>query len=290
MSAPTTSRAASPAATGPARGPSRGSLAQRLVASAVLLVAAAAALGPVLVVLAAALGPESPAAGGGLHPENFAAAWEQGRFGEYLQTSALVAVVVVTVATVASVLSGYAFGTMDFRGREVLFLLVLLGIMVPAEAVVVPLFFDLRTLGLTDTIWGIALPQIAQSIAFGTFWMRAHFRTTDRSLMEAARLDGAGPVRILVSVLVPVARPAITTLVLLSFLWTWNDFLVPLVMAPSAQLRTAPLGLALFQGQYTQGTALLAAGAVLVALPVVVVYLLLQRHVIRGMVEGAVRG
>ncbi|WP_366917626.1 carbohydrate ABC transporter permease [uncultured Pseudokineococcus sp.] len=247
------------------------------------------ALGPVVTVVAEALSPERAADGTGLRPQNFADAWVQGRFGDYMATSALVALVVVVAATLLSIMSGYAFGTMEFRGREVLFYLFLLGIMVPTEVVVVPLFFDLRTLGLTDTVWGIALPQVAQSVAFGTYWMRAYFRTTNRSLIEAARLDGAGPHRVLWSVLVPIGRPAITTLVLLVFMWTWNEFLIPLVMAPAGRLRTAPLGLALFQGQYTQGTSLLAAGAVLVALPVVVVYLVLQRHFIRGMLEGAVR-
>ncbi|GAA2016757.1 carbohydrate ABC transporter permease [Pseudokineococcus marinus] len=275
--------------TGPARGPSRGSAAHRAVSYVVLVGFALLALGPVVTVVAEALSPERAADGAGLRPQNFADAWVQGRFGDYMATSALVAVVVVVAATLLSIMSGYAFGTMEFRGREVLFYLFLLGIMVPTEVVVVPLFFDLRTLGLTDTVWGIALPQVAQSVAFGTYWMRAYFRTTNRSLIEAARLDGAGPHRVLWSVLVPIGRPAITTLVLLVFMWTWNEFLIPLVMAPAGQLRTAPLGLALFQGQYTQGTSLLAAGAVLVALPVVVVYLVLQRHFIRGMLEGAVR-
>ena len=186
-------------------------------------------------------------------------------------------------------MAGYAFCAFTFAGSQVLIYVFLLGIMVPAEAIVVPLFFDLRYLGLTDTIWAIALPQVAQSIAFGTFWMRAFFRGANRSLIEAARLDGAGHHRVLWQVLVPVARPAMTTMVLLMFMWTWNEFLIPLVMSPTGQLRTAPLGLALFQGQYTQGTTLLAAGAILVALPVVVLYLFLQRHFISGMLAGAVR-
>jgi raffinose/stachyose/melibiose transport system permease protein len=153
----------------------------------------------------------------------------------------------------------------------------------------VPLYFDLRVLGLTNTVWGVALPQIAMSIAFGTYWMRTYFRTSSRALIEAARLDGATSMRILWQILVPIGRPAILTLVLLVFMWTWNEFLIPLVMSPNGDVRTAPLGLAFFQGQYTQGTALLAAGAVLVALPVVALYIFLQRHFIKGMVEGAVR-
>lgn len=253
------------------------------------------AIWPILTILAAALGPDDAAGGTvgagilGLHPENFGNAWEQGRFGQSMLTSLAVSVFVVAVATVLSVMSGYAFGTMRFPGQNILFSLFLLGMMVPAEAIVVPLYFDLRTLGLTNTFWAIALPQVAQSVAFGTFWMRTYFKASSVPMMEAAKVDGAGSWRILWQILVPIGRPALATLVVLTFMWTWNEFLIPLVMATSDNLRTAPLGLAFFQGQYTSGFTLLAAGAVIVAAPVAIAYLFLQRHFIRGMLEGAVR-
>jgi len=246
-------------------------------------------LGPLGLILSLALGPQSASVGREgrvFHWENFADAWEIGRFGQYMLTSVTVAVIVVVTSVTVSILAGYALGTMRFRGATFFFYLFLLGIMVPTEAFLVPLYFDLRMLGLTNTIWGVALPQIAMSIAFGTYWMRTYFRSASRSMMDAARLDGAGTMRILWQILVPNARPAITTLVLLVFMWTWNEFLIPLVMSPSGSVRTAPLGLAFFQGQYTQGTALLAAGAVMVALPVVGLYIFVQRHFLRGMLEG----
>ncbi|MDR6866908.1 raffinose/stachyose/melibiose transport system permease protein [Microbacterium resistens] len=249
-------------------------------------------LGPIGVIVTTAFGPQSvrdAREGGPFHPENFAEAWEVGRFGQYMSTSVAVAAIVVVISVTVSVLAGYALGTMRFRGATLFFYLFLLGIMVPTEAFIVPLFFDMRQLGLANTVWGVAFPQVASSIAFGTYWMRTYFRTASRSMIEAARLDGAGTLRILWQILVPIGRPAILTLVLLIFMWTWNEFLVPLVMSPNGSVRTAPLGLAFFQGQYTQGTALLAAGAVLVALPVVVLYIFLQRHFIKGMIEGAVR-
>jgi raffinose/stachyose/melibiose transport system permease protein len=273
----------------------RVSRGERLANYAILIAFAVFALYPILTIVAAALGPDDAAGGEvgpgvlGLHPENFTKAWEDGRFGSYLRTSLLVSTVVVVVSVTLSILSGFAFGTMRFPGASVLFYVFLLGIMMPSEAVVVPLYFDLRTLGLTDTLWAVVLPQVAQSVAFGTFWMRAYFRTSSRSLVEAARLDGASTRRILWSVLVPLARPAIVTLTVLVFMWTWNEFLIPLVMVISESLRTAPLGLAFFQGQYTQGFTLLAAGACIVATPVVLLYLFLQRHFIAGMLEGAVR-
>jgi raffinose/stachyose/melibiose transport system permease protein len=258
----------------------------------ILVVFAFVILGPLGLIFTLALGPQSASVGREgrvFHWENFADAWEIGRFGQYMLTSVTVALIVVVFSVTASILAGYALGTMRFKGATFFFYLFLLGIMVPTEAFIVPLYFDLRMIGLTNTIWGVALPQIAMSIAFGTYWMRTYFRSSSRAMIEAARLDGAGTMRILWQILVPIGRPAIVTLVLLTFMWTWNEFLIPLVMSPNGSVRTAPLGLAFFQGQYTQGTALLAAGAVMVALPVVILYVFLQRHFIKGMLEGAVR-
>ncbi|WP_460476384.1 carbohydrate ABC transporter permease [Brachybacterium huguangmaarense] len=266
----------------------RVSSAERAMNYAVLGVFALFALGPILSILAAALGPRLGAAPG-IHLENLAAAWEIGGFGTSLVNSVVVTLIVVAVSVVLSLGTGYAFGTMRFAGSGVLFALFLLGLMIPAEAIVIPLFFDLRALHLTDTYLAVALPQIAQSVAFGTFWMRAQFRSMPEELIEAAALDGARPLRTLTRIVAPAARPAIITLIVLVTLWTWNEFLIALVMTPSGSPRTAPLGLANFQGQYTADRALLAAGAIIVATPMVVLYLFLQRHFIRGMLEGAAK-
>lgn len=268
----------------------RASRTERVLNYVILTLFAVQALVPILYVLAMALGSQTIGDSSWGHLGNFAAAWQQGHFSQYMRNSVVIAVIVVSVGLVLSLMSGYVLGVLRPRGSTVLFYVFLIGIMVPSEAIVLPLFFDLRTLGLTDTVWAIALPQIAQSLAFGTFWMRAYFRGVDPAILEAARLDGAGDVRILRSILLPIGRPAIVTQIVLTFMWTWNDFLIPLVMSPSGKLRTAPLGLAFFQGQYTQGSTLLAAGAVLVALPMVVLYLVLQKQFISGMTEGAVKG
>jgi raffinose/stachyose/melibiose transport system permease protein len=256
----------------------------------VLALAAAIALGPLLIVLNTALSPDQVGAEGGLHFENFREAWRRGNFSTYITNSVIVSVAVVVLSTVLASLAGYAFGTMRFRGSTVLFYLLLLGLMVPSEAVIIPLYYDLRELDLTDSYFSLILPQVAQSLAFGTFWMRAYFRSSSKEVVEAARLDGAGNRQILWRILLPMGRPAVLTMVLLIFMWTWNEFLLALVMITDESLRTAPLGLSNFQGQYTAGTALLAAGAVLVALPVLIVFLFTQRYFIRGMVEGSVKG
>ena len=267
----------------------RVSRTEQVVTYGVLAVAALVALYPLGIILVTALSPDQVGAAGGLHPENFAEAWERGNFGTYLTNSLIVSGAVVLLSTALSCLTGYAFGCMQFRGSTVLFYLLLIGLMVPSEAIVIPLYYDLRSLGLTDTYVSLIFPQVAQSLAFGTFWMRAYFRTSAREIVEAARIDGAGHFRVLWSFLLPMGRPAVLTMALLVFMWTWNEFLLPLVMITDESLRTAPLGLSNFQGQYTAGTSLLAAAAVLVALPVLILFLLTQRHFIRGMVEGAVK-
>jgi raffinose/stachyose/melibiose transport system permease protein len=226
----------------------------------------------------------------GFHPENFVTAWREGSFGTYLKSSVIVTVTVVAVSSVLSILSGYAFGLMRFRGSTVLFYVFLLGLMIPTEAIIVPLYYDLRDAGLTNTYWALILPQLGTSVAFGTFWMRAYFRSVPRSLVDAARMDGASSWFTLWRVLLPLAKPAVLTMCLLLFMWTWNEFLLALVMVTDEGLRTAPLGLSFFQGRNTSDLTLLSAGAVIVAMPVVLVYVFLQRHFIRGMLSGAVKG
>ena len=249
------------------------------LAYGVLGLFAVIALAPIVKIVVTALGESG----------SFSTAWHDGHFGTYLRSSLIVTAAVVAIATVLSILAGYAFGQMRFRGEQVLFYVLLLGLMVPLEATIVPLYYDLRDIGLTDTYWALILPQAGVSVAFGTFWMRAYFRSVPRSLVEAARLDGSSSWSTLWRVIMPLARPAVLTMVALVFMWTWNEFLLALVMVSDEDLRTAPLGLAFFQGRNTSDEALLAAGSLIVAAPVVIVYLFLQRHFIRGMLSGAVK-
>lgn len=263
---------------------------ERIVTSVILLLAIVIALYPLGLIVATSLMSDDPSQGG-IHLENFSKAWHEGHFSTYLRSSVIVTFCVVVLATALSAMAGYAFGTMRFRGSSVLFYLLLLGLMVPSEAIVVPLYYDLRELNLTDNYVALIFPQVAQSLAFGCFWMRAYFRSSSREVIEAARLDGAGHFRIFTSILLPMGRPAVITMMVLFFMWTWNEFLLPLVMIPTDEsLRTAPLGLTYFKGQYSASTSLLAAGAVIVALPVLIFYTIAQRYFIRGMVEGAVKG
>jgi raffinose/stachyose/melibiose transport system permease protein len=267
---------------------------EHLVNYAILIAFSLFALYPVVGVLTTALTDPGTASGFSLstdfHFSNFSAAWDQGHFSHYLRSSVIVSVTVVTVSTLLSILSGYAFGLMRFRGATVLFYVFLLGLMVPVEAMVVPLYFDFRRVHLLDTYWALILPQIGQSVTLGTFWMRAFFLSTPRALVEAGRIDGAGSFRILRSVLLPQARPALLTLCLLVFIYTWNEFLLALVLLNGSDNTTAPLGLAFFAGVARAGDPTkVAAASVLVAAPIVIVYLFLQRHFIRGVLAGAIK-
>ena len=222
--------------------------------------------------------------------DTFAKAWTEGNFASGLWSSFVVAVAVTTISVVLSIGTGYAFGTMRFPGDSLIFGLILLGLIFPYEATVIPLYYDLQSFGLTNTYWALILPQIGLSVPFGTFWMRAFFRSTPRSLIEAARVDGASTFTILIRVLLPQAKPALLTLSALIFMYTWNEFLLALVMIQDPDKQTAPLGLSFFATATRAGDpTAVAAAAVIVALPVIVVYVILQRHFIRGITAGAVK-
>jgi raffinose/stachyose/melibiose transport system permease protein len=273
-----------------------GTKREQLLSYTVLGIFAVVAIYPILSIVLLAFHDRSDLVTGFALPDNlsfgtFKEAWELGGFDRGLLNSLIVATTVALVTAVVSTLAGYAFGAMRFRGSDLLFYLLLVGLIFPYEATVIPLYYMFKDYGLTDSYWALILPQIALSIPFGTFWMRAFFRSTPDSLVQAARLDGASSFTTLWRVLLPQAKPALTTLVVLVFMWTWDEFLLALVMIQSDDLRTAPLGLALFAGATrSQDPTLTAAAAVLVALPIVIVYVFLQRSFIRGMFSGAVKG
>jgi raffinose/stachyose/melibiose transport system permease protein len=268
---------------------------EQLLSYAVLGVFCVIAIYPILSIMLLAFHERSDLVTGFSIPDSFdfstfREAWDIGNFDRGLLNSFIVAATVAVVSAVLSTLAGYAFGAMRFRGSDALFYLLLVGLIFPYEATVIPLYYVFRDVGLTDSYWALILPQIGLSVPFGTFWMRAFFRSSPGSLVEASRLDGASSFVTLWRVLLPHAWPAITTMLVLIFMWTWNEFLLALIMIQSDDLRTAPLGLALFAGAYrSSDPTLTAAAAVLVALPIVIVYVFLQRSFIRGMFAGAVK-
>jgi raffinose/stachyose/melibiose transport system permease protein len=273
----------------------RASAFERTTTYAVLAAFAVAVIYPILSILFLALHRKEDLVTGFALPNSidlhsFSVAWNLGDFSTGFKSSFIVAATVTIVSAILSVGTGYAFGTMAFRGDRWVFSLLLLGIIFPYEATVIPLYYDFQSVGLLNTYWALILPQIGQSVSFGTFWMRAFFRSSPRSLIEAARIDGASSFGVLWRVLLPQARPAITTMCALVFVYTWNEFLLALVLIQDPARQTAPLGLSFFGGTARAGDpTAVAAAAVLVALPIIIVYVFLQRHFIRGMLAGAIK-
>jgi raffinose/stachyose/melibiose transport system permease protein len=217
---------------------------------------------------------------------NFANAWTEGRFGSYMLSSILVTVSVVALTTVLAVFAGFAFARLRFFGSNVIFFVMLAGLMLPAEAFIIPLYYNLRSVGLTDSYASLILPQTGQSLAFGIFWMRNQFRSFPGEIIEAARIDGARDLRVLWQVVVPSSLSSIVTMCVLMAMWTWNEFLLPLVLITSEERKTAPLGLAFFKSQHLTDFSTLSAAGIIVAIPIVVLYFVLQKRFISGMLGG----
>ncbi len=201
--------------------------------------------------------------------------------------------VIVTVAVVAGnllfcSLAGYAFARIRFFGRDVVFLLVLATLMIPFQVIMIPTFLIVRKLGLIDTLGALIVPNLAG--AFGIFLLRQFFRTLPIELEEAARIDGASRLGVLFKIVLPLSGPALATLAIITFLWTWNDFLWPLITIYSPNNMTLQLGLMTFQGAHQSNTHLLMAANVMSMLPVLLLFFVLQRYFIRGIATTGLKG
>jgi multiple sugar transport system permease protein len=178
-------------------------------------------------------------------------------------------------------LAGYAFARLRFRGRDTLFVLYLATLMVPLTVTVIPQFILMRTFGWTDTPWAMIVPGLFGT-AFGTYLMRQFFRTLPTDLENAAILDGCSPWQIYWRILLPQVRPAVMVLAVLTWVNVWNDFLWPLVMIQRNSIATLTLGLVWMQGQYVARWPVLMAASILILLPLVAVYAIVQRAFVRG--------
>lgn len=245
---------------------------------------------PILWTVLAALSPNldgTPSTS--LRWSNFASAWTRGDLGHALVSSLVITAGAVLVQVLLALGSGYAFGVLDVVGSRALFPLVLLGLMLSTEALIIPLYFQFRELGLINSWLGLIAIHVGMGVPFGAFWMRATFRAVPASLVESARLDGAGSWRVLWRILVPVSKPAILTLVLLNAMWTWNDYFVALIMISDPAKQPVTLALGAFQGRFTTEFNAMAAAAIIICLPVLILYAFFQRQFIHGVLTGALK-
>lgn len=208
--------------------------------------------------------------------------------GRWLLNSAFVSTSVVLLTLLLSAMTAYPLARLRFRGRDALFYTIVAAMIVPGQVTIIPVFLLIQKLGWFDTYPALIVPGLASP--FGVFLLRQFMQTIPRELEEAAAIDGCGPWRTWAQVIVPLTTPALATLGVLTFLGAWNDFLWPLIATNSNAMRTIPVGIQIFQGRYTTEYGLMMATAVLASIPVVAVFLALQRYVVRGIVLTGLKG
>lgn len=222
--------------------------------------------------------------------ENIVTAWTVGDFSDYLLNSFLLSVPSTILVVVLSTMAGYAFARLPFRGRTTAFYLVMLGLLVPFFAYMIPLYFQLRGIGLLDTLLGTNLVLATTGLAFGTFFMRAFFQDLPTELEQAARVDGASEWQIFRKIMVPLVSSGAAALAVFTFMQNWNNFLVPLLYLPGGDYRPLTTGLYLFLGGRSIDIGPLAAGTLITILPVIVLFVVMQKQVTQGFLSGAVKG
>lgn len=220
--------------------------------------------------------------------DNYREVFQRQPFGRFLANSALVASVSAVSSLVFSALAGYGFAKFRFPGRDLLFFAVIGILMVPFQSVVVPLYLWVNRLGLLDTYLGILAPDLVS--VFGVFLMRQAIEVVPSEYIDAARIDGCGELGVFWRVILPMVKPALATLVIIKFMWTWNEFFWPLVVVNSPTMKVVTLGLMSFTNMYFIEYNLATAAAVLSILPIVVIFLTLQRWVVRAVVLSGLKG
>lgn len=221
--------------------------------------------------------------------QNLQKAWTVGHFDRYMGNTVIYCAAIVGGVVFLSCLTGYALALLPLPGRGAILMTFVLGLMVPFQSVMIPIYYLLRDIHLLETYWAFILPGIAVRLPFGVFLMRGFFRGLPAELGDAARVDGANEWAVFRQVMLPLAIPGLATLVVFQFSWTWNQFLMPLVFVQRDELRPVSLGTMFFFGRYTSDRGMIAAGVTISMLPMIVLYLILQRRFIEGITAGALK-
>ena len=221
---------------------------------------------------------------------NFVEAFKVAEMPALLMSSTFIILAVVPVSLIISTMAGYAIGLLRIRGANVLLFLFVIGLTLPFPGIIIPIYFLERSLGIYNTRLAIVLPLIALYMPFAVFWMRTHFVNVPTEISEAARVDGATTWSLFWRIHVPIARAPIASLGILMSVWTWNQFLLALVLVEDPTQRTMAGALGAFQGHYATDIPLLCAGTILILLPTLVIFVLFQRQIITALLEGSVKG
>jgi raffinose/stachyose/melibiose transport system permease protein len=271
------------------------SRSERLIGRSLLIVMLVLTLIPLVNMFSAALQPADVNPTGlafTAHPQwgNFATAFVDGHVWVLMGSSLLIVLGVVPISLIISTLAGYALGNLKIKGGRVVFIFFLLGLTLPFESLIVPIYYQMQALGVLNTQMAVILPLIALFMPFSVVWMRAHFINVPRDLSEAAAVDGATKFQELRHIQLPLAMPALSSLGILLFLWTWNQFLLPVVLIADPMKRTVAGALTFFQGTYQLSIPLLNAGALIIIVPTILVFIIFQRQFIKSLLQGAVKG
>nr|WP_133578871.1 carbohydrate ABC transporter permease [Aureibacillus halotolerans] len=222
--------------------------------------------------------------------ENYARAWETANLDVYFLNSLIVSVTAVIVTVFAGAMASYFLSRFVFKGRKVLQSFFVFGLLIPIHATLVPMFILMRNIGLLDTHIGLILPYVAFNLPITIFLLVSFMESFPKDIEESAVMDGCGVFRIFWSIILPMTRPAIATVVILNVINNWNEFSFALVLINDDALKTLPYGLANFSGQYTTDYGSQMAGLTLAVIPIVIIYLLLEKQLVKGMTAGAVKG
>lgn len=225
-----------------------------------------------------------------LRLENFVNAWTEGNFGQYTLNSLIIASVTTLIVAVCSVLGGYALSSLPLPGANGITLFLLLGLSIPLHGIIIPQYLLMRNLGLINNLLAVILLLSALNIPFGVYLIRGFFIGLSHEIGDSARIDGCNEWQALLYVLAPIAFPAISSLIVFCFMWSWNDLLLPLIYLQSDSLRTVSVGLTFYQGKFSVDYALTAAGTTIATLPVIIVYILFQRQFVAGVTGGSMAG
>ena len=220
--------------------------------------------------------------------ENYSSALKQGDFLLYFKNTTFVAVLSTFIAVLINVMAGYALAKYEFKGRNFIFYCMIATLMIPLQVIMIPIFLQLKRLGMLNSLWGIIIPPAATPT--GIFLARQYIVNLPNSMIESARIDGGKELFIFWRIIVPLSKPIIATIAIFSFMWRWNDYLWPLIVITDNKKQTIQQALASFVGQLQINWANLLAMTTISIIPVIVVFLRFQKYFMTGITNGAIKG
>jgi raffinose/stachyose/melibiose transport system permease protein len=267
---------------------------ERVLGGVLIAFAAIFTLLPLLSMLSASLEPKDTTPLGLSFPtdpqwSNFSEALSGGHVLTLMKSSALIVILVLPFTILFATLAGYAIGKMKIRGNTVLFTFFLLGLTIPFESIIVPLYYQIDKLGLLNSQLALVFPLVALFMPFSIFWMRAHFMRLPNEISEAAKIDGASEFQEFRHIHFPLALPSISALTVIIFIWTWNQFILGVVLIDDPLKRTVAGALTFFQGQYWISIPLISASALIIITPTIILFLIFQRKFISSLLQGAIK-